>query len=483
MNAKRIGPAALVALALLAQMALALDPERSPDQAPAPQGRARDEEPPPVVQYLQGRGKARFGWAIDLPDEADLKNADLPSPYQDFAINYLPRDAQVLIGQPKGGYGVVTIGKASDYSGGAGKYHVSSGYGCFQISDVPGVGQYAYAECLYSEVARTAAGANAVGHEIAMPNYAGFPPTINPFQVNNAGWQAHLQLDPGGGSNPTRDFWPSSALIAAPNFGGQALRGLIFGSASLAGSNGARNVSTTISATAGGRVVTLPASPQSLGVVAGQIVQSRVSPRGAMVTAVFTKGNRIELSSPATTSAEATPAVFVNPGAVAVELAPHHEIRWTNDTYGARGAFIRNDGAAGESSLGLRFHANGMSWVDAKTEAEAAGLTREGDAYARRFLTVGAAPTLRDCGSAAPPPHSDSTPAAGQFRTGARAAGCTIEFATAFPNAVFCVLTPTNPAAAASGYFVSTTEKTHFRVTFVTQANGAGFNYLCASKR
>jgi len=455
------------------QDARELDRERAPLDART--GRQTN-----LPSILSG-AKARLGWAVDLPDNADLSNQQLPPPYRDFEINYLPRDAQLLIGQPSGGYGVVTMGKASDYTGGAGAYHVSSGYGCFQISDVPGTGQYAYAECLYSEVARTADGASAVGHEIAMPNYAGYPPTINPFQVNNNGWQAHLQLDPGGGSHPKRDFWPSSALIAAPNFGGQALRGVVFGSTAIAGSNGSRNVSTTIRTVAGERVAVLPASPQSLGIVVGQAAQSKHVPAGAIVTAAFTTGNRIELSAPATEAGEID-ATFANTGAVALELAPHHEIRWTNDTYGARGAFIRNDSAAGEVSLGLRFHANGIAWVNARSEVEAAGVTNDGDSYARRFLSVGGAPTVRDCGKSPPAPHPHSTPAAGQFQTGARATGCTIDFAAPFPTAAFCVVTPTNATAAKSGYFVSVSENARFRLAFAAAVDGAGFNYACGGK-
>ncbi|WP_442754761.1 hypothetical protein ACNHKD_17465 [Methylocystis sp. JAN1] len=482
MNATRLGLTGLLALMHAINVAQAFDGSDSPrplEEARKP--RSQPEAAPSILPSVLSRGKARFGWGVDIPDRADLGNEELPPPYRDFGVNYLPRDAQVLIGQPKGGYGVVTIGKASDYAGG-GQYRVSSGYGCFQLSDAPGAGRHAYAECLYSEVARTAAGANAVGHEIAMPNYAGYPPTINPFQVNNAGWQAHLQLDPGGGSHPRRDFWPSSALIAAPNFGGQVLRGLVFGSTALAGSNGARDVSTTISAAEGDRVITLPASPQSLGVVAGQMVVSRDVPPGSIVTAVFTTGNRVEISAPVETRATGAPATFANPGAIAVELAPHHEIRWSNDAYGARGAFIRNDSVAGESSLGLRFHAKGVSWVDSKTEVEAAGLTREGDAYAHRFLTIGAAPTLSDCGKAPPAPHPQSTSAAGQFKTGSRARGCTVEFATAFPGAGFCVLTPMDPIAAGSGYFISVSERTRFRVAFAAPIDGGGFNYSCGGK-
>ncbi|QGM96366.1 hypothetical protein [Methylocystis parvus] len=469
--------AALFACALPTHGASAFDAQIAPAPGGPPNG-----DVPPIVRDFAARNQLRLGWAADLPDTANLLNRDLPAPYRDFEINYLPRDAQVLIGQTKGGYGVVAMGKASAYAAGDGRYHVSSGYGCFQISDVPGSGQYAYAECLYSEVARTAAGANAVGHEIAMPNYAGYPPTINPFQVNNSGWQAHLQLDPGGGSNPKRDFWPSSALIAAPNFGGQALRGLIFGSASLAGSNGARNVTTTIATTAGAKVVTLPAEPRTLGVVAGQTVSSRDIPSGAIVTAVFTTGNRIELSRAATSDVAAAPAVFSNPGAVAIELAPHHEIRWTNDTYGARGAFIRNDSAAGESALGLRLHEKGMSWVDPRTEADLAGVTKAGDAYARRFLTRGETPTVRDCGDAPAPPATHSTPTAGHISTGARAMGCTIVFASPFPAAAFCVLTPTNPTAARSGYLISVSDKDHFRATFAAPVDQAGFNYFCGGE-
>jgi hypothetical protein len=428
--------------------------------------------PQPNVALLGDR--QRVGFAASLPYTKTFTDGQttwgLP-----FGVDYILRDAHVAIGQTSGGYGIGVVGKASDYQNGS-VYHVSSGIGCFQLSDVAGEGAQNYAECGYDEVASAVAGATAIGHEIAVPNYGAYPPTINPFQVNNSGYTAYLQLDPGGGSEGMgKDFYPSSCLICAPTFNGQALRGIVFSNTSIAGSNGGADAVTTISTVAGSPLATILSST---GVVAGQYANATSIPVGTVILAVWSRG-RVKLSANATVTGR-NRITFKNADGIVMELAPHHEIRWTNDTNGNRGAFIRNDSIAGQTSLGIQFTQYGIAFVNAATEVYEGGITNTGDIVTPHVTSLTGVPTFTSCGTA-PVATANSTSIAGQITTGTNSTACTVVHAAAYSTDSFCTISPANAAAVAAQAYVGYHSATAFIIDYtVEQAGALAFNYVCS---
>ncbi|WP_424360263.1 hypothetical protein [Methylocystis parvus] len=330
--------------------------------------------------------KWRCGSAIGKPETSSVPDGTWTFG-ANYGADYIGRDAQCVIGMANGGVGLGVIGRSSDYSNGGGGWKWASAFSAYIISDsaVEGSG----AQALYLEVPTIVAGASAIGAEVVTPNYYGLPPTINPFQLNNNGATIGLGFDGGADTRFSgRDTYPNSAGVTFGklNQGGQFMRGVVFGRDAIYGSNGAGAVTKTLTSVLDSPIATLA---DVTDVVAGMFVSHANFAVWTFIRAVLAS-NRVLLSTSATASGSGA-ATLTNTSAVAIELAPHHEIKWTQDTTGARGFFLRDDTIAGQSTLGLVASQYGVWWTNPLTETIKGGVDNAGNLFVGQDRVVGAA--------------------------------------------------------------------------------------------
>jgi len=97
--------------------------------------------------------------------------------------------------------------------------------------------------------------------------------------------------------------------------------------------------------------------------------------------------------------------------------------------------------------------------------------------YAPIHIGIAAAPTASSCGGS-PAVDANSSAHAGKFTIGTAATACTLTFATAYPTAAFCTVTPmAAPAAIGNVPYVSAQSRTAFTVSGGTESTS--YQYAC----
>lgn len=155
----------------------------------------------------------------------------------------------------------------------------------------------------------------------------------------------------------------------------------------------------------------------------------------------------------------------VSGGGVFLDNPLKAELRWVDNAgvvqtsvWGDTGLFVV------DSSAYVSGNMTALTWVAGKG-----------------FISTSGVPTLSACGTS-PGIDSNSNNSGGTFTTGTGApTACTVTFATPYPTAAFCTVTPNNTAAVGTTVRVASSNN-GFTITLGAGTDGAQYYYTCSGK-